>query len=118
MEVSFGLELRVGEIVYKGSLLNILVFLINSSILHLLLGMDEMIVLSHLNGISPLINELLVLIFRVNVVENRELWSDKVGEVTELKVSKIKGNKILMMPDESSQPGVVFPTTHSGDVAD
>jgi hypothetical protein len=53
MEVSLSTELGVGKEVNESSLLNEFVFLVNSIILELLFGVYKMLVLNHLNVISP-----------------------------------------------------------------
>lgn len=69
MEVSLSTELGVGEEVNESSLLNEFVFLVNSIILELLFGVSKMLVLDHLNVISPLVGHLLELVSRVYIVE-------------------------------------------------
>jgi hypothetical protein len=69
MEVSLSTELGVGKEVNESSLLNVLVFLVNSIILELLFGVSKMLVLDHLNVISPLVGQLLELVCRVHIIE-------------------------------------------------
>ena len=118
VERSLGVELGVGEEVDEGSLLNILVFLVNSVILQLLLSVSQVLVLNHLGGISPHVGQLSELVLTVDIVENGELWTDEVGEVSNLNVTKIVSKEELMMPDHGSEPVVVFPTTESRDGVD
>lgn len=87
VEVGLSVELAVGEEVNESSLLDEFVLLVNSVKFNLLFGVSQEIALDHLDGISPLLGELLVLVPRVDVVEHGELWSDQVSEVTQFDVS-------------------------------
>jgi len=118
MERSFSVQLAVGKEVHKTSLLDVFVFFINVIILQLLFGVSEMLILSHLCAISPLVGHLHVLVVGVHIVEHRELWTNQSGKVSDLDVTNVKGDEELMMPDHCSEPVVVFPTTHSGDGGD
>ena len=116
--MSFRGKLRVGKEIDKRSLLNELVFLIDSGVLKLLFGVSKMLILNHFSGISPLVGKLGILVSGVDIVENGELWSNEISEVSDLNITKIKGNEELMMPDHSSQPVVMLPTAESGDSVD
>lgn len=74
-----------------------------------------MLVLGHFDGIGPLVSELSVFITGVGVVENREFWSWNSSEMFNLNITNVKGNEELVMPDECSEPFVVFPSSESGD---
>jgi len=77
-----------------------------------------MLVLGHLGFISPLVCQLAVLVVSVHIVERGKLWTDKVCEVTNLNQTNIEGNEELMMPDHSSEPVIMLPTTKSRDGVD
>jgi hypothetical protein len=82
--MSLGVELAVGQEVSQGSLLDKFVLFVNSIVLELLFGVYEVLVLSHLSHVSPHVGKLLVLVVGVDVVEDRELWTEDIGEVTKL----------------------------------
>lgn len=63
--------------------------------------------------ISPLRSELLDFVSSVHIIEGSELGTSEIGEVPSLDVSKIEGNQIFVMPDHSSNPLVVGPSSHS-----
>jgi hypothetical protein len=113
VEVSLSIELAIGQEVSKSSLLNKLVLFINSIVLELLFSVLQMLGLEHLDGISPLVRELLVLIVRVSVVENGELWTNEEGEVLSLDKTDVETEEHLVMPDHCSKPVIMFPTSHS-----
>jgi uncharacterized UPF0146 family protein len=62
VEIGFGIQFTVGQEVYKSSLLNVLVFSIDSLVFNLFLSVSKMSALSHLNAIGPLIGHLSVLV--------------------------------------------------------
>jgi len=113
IEVGLCIKLRVGEEVNQSSLLDKLVLSINSVVLKLFFGVSQCLVLNHLSLISPLVAKLLVLIVRISIVEDRELGTQEHGEVTNLHLTDVVGNKELMMPDHCSEPVVVLPSSHS-----
>ena len=115
MEAGLSSELGVSEEVDESSLLNELVFLINSVVLQLLLGVSQVLVLNHLGGVRPHVGQLSEFVLGIDIVENGELWTDEVGEMSNLDVTKIVGKEELMMPDHSSKPIVVLPTAESRD---
>lgn len=118
VETGFGVELGVGEEVDESSLLDELVFFIHSVVLKLLLGVSQVLVLDHLGGVSPHVGQLSEFVLRVDIVEDGELWTDEVSEVSDLDVTKIVSKEELVMPDHSSEPVVVLPTSESGDGVD
>lgn len=118
VEAGLSSELGAGEEVDESSLLNELVFLVNSVVLQLFLGVSQELVLGHLGLVSPLVGHLSEFVSRINIVENGELWTNKVSEMFNLDVSKIVSKEELMMPDHGSEPVVVFPTAESGDGVD
>jgi len=65
------------------------------------------------NGISPLVTELLGLVARVNVVENRELGSQHESEMLSFNVTNVPSKEELVMEDHSTEPFVVRPTSES-----
>lgn len=113
VEMSLGIKLGVSEEVDQGSLLNEFVFFINSAILELFFCFSQVLVLNHLGRISPLVGELSVFISRVDIVEDWELWSDEVSEMSNLNITEIETNEELVMPDHSSQPVIMFPSSES-----
>lgn len=115
MEVSFSVQLGVDKEVGESSLLNELVLFVDSIVLDLLLSVSEVLVLDHLDGVSPLVSKLGELVSGVGVVEDGELWTDEVGEVSNLNETNVVGNEELMMPDHGSKPVIIFPTAKSGD---
>jgi hypothetical protein len=72
-----------------------------------------MLILGHFYGISPLVSELSIFITGVGVVENGEFWSWNSGKMFNLNITNVKGNEELVMPDECSEPFVVFPSSES-----
>lgn len=118
VEVGFSIKLRVGQEVDESSLLDCFVLLVDTVVLELLLGMSQMLILSHLSFISPLVGQLSILVVGVSVVEDREFGTDEIREVTNLKVTNVVSNQELVMPDHSSQPIIVFPTAKSTDCVD
>lgn len=118
VEVGLGTHLGVGEEVDQGSLLDELVLLIDPTELELVLGELEVVVLHHLDGVSPLVRELGVLVSGVGVVEHRELGAREESEVLDLDVANVIGEEELVMPNHSSQPVVVLPTAEPRDSVD
>lgn len=113
MEVGLGIKLRVCEEVDQSSLLNKFVLTINTVVLKLFFGVSQCLVLNHLSMISPLVAKLLVFIVGICVVEDRELGTQEHGEVTNLHLTDVVGNQELVMPDHSSKPVIMLPTSHS-----
>mmetsp|Transcript_19494 Transcript_19494/g.29959 ORF Transcript_19494/g.29959 Transcript_19494/m.29959 type:complete len:203 (+) Transcript_19494:488-1096(+) len=118
MEVGLGINLRVGEEVDERSLLDEFVLLVNSVVLDLLLGEAQVLVLGHLSLVSPGVGHLLQLVARVDIIEDRELRTHEVSEVSNLNVAKVEGNEELVMPDHASKPVVVLPAAKSRDSVD
>jgi len=118
MEVGLSIELRVSEEVDESSLLDRFILTVNTVVLKLLLGVSQMLVLDHLDLISPLVTKLTVLIVSVHIVEHGELWTNEVSKVTNLDQTNVECNKELVMPDHSSEPVIVLPTTKSRDGVD
>ena len=58
MEVGLSIELRVGEEVNESSLLDRLILFIDTVVLKLLLGVSQVLVLDHLDSVSPLVAKL------------------------------------------------------------
>ena len=72
--------------------------------------------MSHLGlftGISPHSSELHGLVPRIHIVEDCEFGTKEVGEVSDFDVSYVEGDEILVMPDHSSQPLIVGPSSES-----
>ncbi len=115
MEMLFNIELLVGEIVDQRSLLYEVVLSLDSNVVHLLFGVHEMLGLFLFGNISPHGAELLSLVSRVHVVEHGKLGSEEVSEMSDFDVSEIEGNQELVMPDHTSEPFVVGPSSESRD---
>jgi len=115
VEVSLSVQLGAGKEVDQGSLLNEFVLLINPIVLNLLFGVSQTLVLEHLAVVGPHVGELFVLVFGISIVEYRELWTNNHGIMSDFDKANIVGNQELVMPDHSSEPIVVLPTTESGD---
>lgn len=113
MHVTLKLDARVFQEVNKSTLLDELVFLGNANIFHLLFSVNQMLHLELFNGISPLVTELLGLVARVNVVENRELGSQHESEMLSFNVTNVPSKEELVMEDHSTEPFVVRPTSES-----
>lgn len=111
----FSTKLWVCEEVDQCSLFNKLVFFVDSVVFKLFFGVSQMLILDHFATISPLICELGVFISWVDIVENWELWTNEISEMSYLNITKEKSNKEFMMPDHSSQPIVMFPSSKSWD---
>jgi len=109
---------RMTEEVGESSLLDELVFFVDADVLHLFLGVSEVSLLDFFGGVGPLGAKLLGLITRVDVVEDSELGTEHVGEVSDLNEPDVHGNQELVVEDESTDPLVVRPATHSRDRAD
>jgi len=114
LEINSGVLQEVDE----GALLHELVLVVNSHVLHLLLGVLEVLHLSLLNNISPDISELLELVVGVDVVEHGELGGWEPLEVTGLSNTEVEGNQELVVEDHASHPFVVGPATELGDRGD
>jgi hypothetical protein len=69
--------------------------------------------LQSLGWISPLVAQLLVLICAVDAVENRELGSDHVREVSDFNETHVVSNQELVVIYKPSQPVVVVPPAQS-----
>lgn len=113
MEVSLHIKLFVSQIVDQSSLLNEIIFTLKSDIFDLLLRMSQVFVLFFLAHISPHSCELLGFVSGVNIVENCELWTKEVSEVADFSISKVEGNEIFMMPNHTSDPLIVRPSSKS-----
>lgn len=118
VEVELKVELLIGEIVDERPLFNVVVFTSDVHVLQLLLGVDQVGSLLLLESVSPHGVELLTLVSTVHIVENRELGSQEVGEVSDFNVTEVEANKELVMEDHSSEPLVVVPASKSRDGRD
>lgn len=72
VEVTLEVVTRVGQVVSKCTLLDKIVFLVDTDVLHLLFGRDEMLSVFLLNNVCPLARQLSVLVLDVGVIENCE----------------------------------------------
>ena len=69
-------------------------------------------------GVNPLSSHLSDLVLGVDVVEDGELGSNHVGEVSRLNNTDVPSDKELVMEEHSTEPFVVGPTAHSGERCD
>ena len=115
VEVLLEVQLFISEVVDESSLLDVIVLRVDADVLHLLLGVSEVSQLLLFGDISPGAAELLGLIARVHVVEDGELGTDEVGEVTDLNVTEIESNEELVMEDHATDPFIVRPAAESRD---
>ena len=74
-----------------------------------------MVQLHLLHMVHPLGGQLLALVARVDVVEDREFRSGDVGEVLGLTVTDVPGKQELVMEDHTTHVLVVVPTAHSSE---
>ena len=64
-------------------------------------------------GVSPLASELLGLVESVSIVEVSELWSEHESEMSDLHVANEPAHQELVMPDHSTDPLIIGPTSKS-----
>lgn len=69
-------------------------------------------------GVNPLGSHLSDLVLGVDVVEDGELGTNHVGEVSRLNNTNVPSDKELVMEEHSTEPFVVGPTAHSGEGSD
>lgn len=113
MEVMISTQFGICQEIYESPLFYKFVFLIDSIILKLLFGMDEMLVLNHLHVISPLVSQLSIFIVCKCTVEYGELWTNHESEMSNLNEAYIISNKEFMMENHSSEPFIMLPSTKS-----
>jgi len=118
MEVSLEVESGVDQVVLESSLLNKLVFIMDSHVLDLFLRLLEVLVLLLFDNISPLVHQLLELVLGEHVVEDSELGSGKPSEVSDLNVSNVESKKELMVEDKSSDPFIMVPSSELSNSCD
>jgi len=116
--MSISIEFGVVNEIHNSPLLDEFIFLINSVIFQLFFGVSQMSILLQLNAIGPLICHLLEFVVGVDIIEYWELWTEEEWEMSGLDESNVEGNKELVMPDHSSEPVIVFPSTKSGNGVD
>ena len=104
---------RVGKEVNQSTLLHKVIFFVDAYIFHLLLGLLKVLHLSLFTGVSPLASELLSLVESVGIVEIGELWSKHEGEVSDLHVANEPAHQKFVMPDHSTDPFIISPSSHS-----
>lgn len=107
VEVLLKVELLVGEEVNECSLLDVVVLGVESDELHLFFGGAEVSELCLLRDVSPHGAELLGLVSGVNIVEDSELGTQEVSEVSDLDVAQVKANQVLVVENHTSEPFVV-----------
>jgi hypothetical protein len=118
VEVLLKVDSLIDEVVHQRSLLDVLVLLMDSHVLNLLLGLSEVLVAFEFCGVLPLVEKLVGLVVREDIVENSEFGSRDEGEVTNLSVSNNEGDEELLMEHESGEPLVVMNTSKSRDHLD
>lgn len=72
VEVTLEVVARVGQVVSECTLLDKIVFLVYTDVLHLLLGRYQVLPVFLLNNVCPLTGQLCVLVLDVGVIENCE----------------------------------------------
>ena len=77
-----------------------------------------MLHLDLLSSVDPLGSHLSDLVLGVDVVENGELGTNHVGEVSRLNNTNVPSDKELVMEEHTSKPFVVGPSAHSGEGSD
>ena len=110
--------LLVGKEIGKSSLLNKVIFFVQSDVLHLLFGVDKRHVLNFFNLISPLVTQLHDFISGVDVVENGELGSKHEREMTDFCVANVPAKEELVVEYETTHPLIMGPSTHARDWSD
>ena len=109
---------RVLKVVNKSSLLDELVLSVDAHVFHLGLSVDQVLHLDLLSSVNPLGSHLSDLVLGVDVVEDGELRSDHVGEVSGLNNSDVPSDKELVVEEHTSKPFVVRPAAHSREGSD
>ena len=104
---------RVCKEVNQSTLFHKVIFFIDAYVFHLLLGLLKVLHLSLFTGVSPLASELLGLIESVGIVEIGEFWSKHEGEVSDLHVANEPAHQKFVMPDHSTDPFIIGPSSHS-----
>ena len=74
-----------------------------------------MLELALLDHISPDCEKLLSLVPTVHIVEDGELGTQEVGEVSDLNIAQVVAYQELMMPDHGPKPLVVGPSSETRD---
>ena len=80
--------------------------------------MSEMSQLFFFSNISPHVAKLLGLISSVNIIEGGELGTKEVSEMSDFNISKVESKKIFVMPDHTSDPFIVRPSSKSCNTVD
>ena len=102
----------------EGILLHEVILFVDVDILHLLLGVHQVLLNVLFGHVGPNIQHLGNLIVGVGVVPVGELGTHEEGEVTSLNEGQVEAEEILVMEDHSTDPLVVRPPSHSGDGRD
>jgi hypothetical protein len=106
--------LLVNEEISKSSLLDKVIFIVDSHVFHLLFGGSEEFSLDHFSCISPLGAHLLHFITRIHVVERSELGSHHECEMSDFTETNVPSDKELVMEDHTSNPFIMRPSSQSG----
>lgn len=113
MEMLFKVQLLICEVVNQGSFLDVVILVLNSHELHLLFGVFQVLSLAFLHSVSPHSDQLVSFIPGVDVVEDSELRTKEVSEMLDFYVSYVEGDEEFVVIDQTTQPFVVRPTSHS-----
>ena len=113
MEVSFKVELLISEIIDERSLLDEIVFSVDSAVFELFLGGLEVLELFLFGDVGPLVAELLRFVGGVDVVPDSELGSEEESEMSDLDVAEEERKEILVVPDHGPEPFVVVPASEA-----
>ncbi len=111
------LSLR-GKEVLESILFNKVILVVDGQVLHLLFGLNQMLVLGLLNHVIPGGEELGQLVLGVGVVPVGELGSNYKGEVASLNQSQVEAEDVLVVEDHTTNPLVVGPSAKSGKRSD
>jgi len=103
----------VGEEVRECALLDEIVLIVDGNVLHLLLGVHEVILLDLLDNIIPSREQLSHLVVGIGVVPVGELWSNDISEVAGVDEGQVEAEDVLVMEDHTSNPLVMGPATES-----
>jgi len=98
---------RVLKVVDESTLFHELELVVDTDVLHLLLGVNEMSRLLLFDLVNPLVGQLLKLVASVDVVEDGELRSKHECKVAGLNETDVPGDQELVVEDHTSEPFVV-----------
>ena len=108
VEVALDIIAGVAEEVDEGTLLDEVVLRVDADVLKLLLGVDQVLGLSLLGDVVPLVDALGPLVLGVVQVEVGELWSWHEGVVSHLREADVQGNQVLVVVQQGVPPVVLI----------